>query len=152
MKKFLSAIFATLIAFSLFSCKEEDDDEVVVPSTCTVTVYANGGTMTSGDEGSTEKKTYTVSYGKIFYIDSAETLGLSKSNSIFLGWAESQTASSAEYQSEMPYKIYSNINFYAVWQKLSTQEYYISSNGNDNFVWDTYNPDVPIMTTPFVSS
>ena len=132
MKKFLSAIFATLIAFSLFSCKEEDDDEVVVPSTCTVTVYANGGTMTSGDEGSTEKKTYTVSYGKIFYIDSAETLGLSKSNSIFLGWAESQTASSAEYQSEMPYKIYSNINFYAVWQKLSTQEYYISSNGNDN--------------------
>ena len=28
----------------------------------------------------------------------------------------------------------------------------VYSNGNDNFIWDTYNPDVPIMTTPFVSS
>lgn len=27
----------------------------------------------------------------------------------------------------------------------------VYSHGNDSFIWDTYNPDVPIMTTPFAS-
>ena len=128
---------STLICFVLFaslavlSCRE-NGDEYTPPETCTVTLYANGGTMTNGDTSSTIRKTYTVAYGEELLLDSAEDLGLTYSGQHFLGWAEQQSSTSITYNNQVLLQIYSDLILYAVWKAAETETYYISASGDDS--------------------
>lgn len=128
MKKILVGIFAFLTVCFFFSCKQEDD-ETTPPSSCTVTLYANGGSMTNGSTEST--KTYTVSYGAKDYLPSASDLGLTRENFFFLGWAESTNATEYKYQDEAYIQFYSDLTLYAVWKATESETFYISANGSD---------------------
>ena len=133
MKKFVLTFFA-FCALTMFSSCDllNDEEESPTPTTCTVTLYANGGTMTNGDTNSSEKKTYTVSYKSTRVLEAADDLGLSYSDHLFLGWAESKDSSDAKYYAGDLVQINSNVTLYAVWKEIGTAIYYISAVGNDS--------------------
>lgn len=131
MKKIIVS-FLALFAFFICSCWQETEDETLpTPSHCTVTLYANGGTMTNGDTGSTEKKSYTVSYEKKENLPSQSDLGLSRENFHFVGWAESSSASEYTYQDEAYITFTADLTLYAVWEETGAKTFYISETGND---------------------
>lgn len=128
MKKSFFAFFCVLLsAFSFFGCKSDDDesDEIAV------VLYANSGTMTNGDEGSTEKKTYRLKIGEKLRLTSEDS-GLSRDGYTLKGWASSADSSEAKYYDTLEYTFSENTNLYALWKQGDNAEiFYISDSGDD---------------------
>lgn len=109
LKNKLFVIFSLLCALGLTSCMDLYDGSEVQTS-FTVTFHGNGGTYT----GTTDVTTYTQTF------DYGEEKDLTKNQFVrsgyeFLGWAETEEASTVSYVDGSKFKTFADRNLYAVW-------------------------------------
>ena len=83
-------------------------------NTCTITFYANGGSITTA--------TQTVTAGEKTALKSATELGLSRTNYAFVGWATKSGATTAEYADGAEVTLSDNLTLYAIWNELPVNE------------------------------
>lgn len=109
LKNKLFIIFSLLCALALTSCMDLYDGHEVQTS-FTVTFNGNGGTYS----GTTEVTSYT----QTFAYGEEKDLTLNqfvRAGYVFLGWAESETATTVAYVDGSKLKTITDRNFYAVW-------------------------------------
>lgn len=118
--KLISLIAILAFGLAMVSCSSDDDggsDE----SQVTVTFNANGGTITTSAQKVTKSKETTLK--------TASELGLWYEGYIFLGWANSSTATNATYTDGQSVTFSENTTLYAVW-KADALTYTVTFNAN----------------------
>lgn len=109
------------------SCKADDDDDnnTTAKTTYTITLNANGGTMTG-------RKTYKVEIGENWRIPEATELGLSHKTLNFQGWATSAGSSEVTYGDNYLFCPESDLTLYAIWAETKQVTYTVTSSDSLN--------------------
>ncbi|MBR5232572.1 MAG: bacterial Ig-like domain-containing protein [Clostridia bacterium] len=133
-------------------------------NTATTATYQSGGSYTSNAPAMLyavwKKNTYTVSYNanggsgapssqtKEYGTDlKLSTVRPTRDGYTFLGWATSNTATTATYQSGGTFSSNSNTTLYAVWQYISYDLYYDANGGSGAPATQTNNASYTISST-----
>ncbi|MCR5496197.1 MAG: InlB B-repeat-containing protein [Treponema sp.] len=131
LKKTFLLLVSIFFTLSLFSCKTEEETNNLLALALmnanttkqyTVTFNANDGSANPA----TATQVFTA--GSAQALKTAATLGFSKTNYAFAGWATSKEASSAAYADGASYTATADVTLYAVWTAIT---YTVTFNAND---------------------
>ncbi|MCR5496198.1 MAG: InlB B-repeat-containing protein [Treponema sp.] len=131
LKKAFLLLVSIFLTLSLFSCKTEEETNNLLALALlnanttkqyTVTFNANDGSANPA----TGSQTFTA--GTAQALKTAATLGFSKTNYAFAGWATTKDATSAAYTDGASYTATENVTLYAVWTAIT---YTVTFNAND---------------------
>lgn len=109
LKNKLFIIFSLLCALALTSCMDLYDGHEVQTS-FTVTFHGNGGIYPGTSEVTSYTQTFAYGEEKDLTLNQFVRAGY-----VFLGWAESETATTVAYVDGSKLKTITDRNFYAVW-------------------------------------
>lgn len=135
--KILTLFVLLNLTFSFYSCKNEEDDEeakssMYIPTTYTITLNANGGTLTG-------KSNYTVSVGDYWRIPEASSIGLKNSPKYFQGWAKTSSSTKVAYADNYRFQPQSDLTLYAVWGDIKQETYTANSSKSLQSIIDEIN-------------
>ncbi len=130
----ISTLLSLMLIFSFMACKPEA--EVETPAETESTTAVQYTVTFNANDGSANPATATQAFtaGTAQALKTAATLGFSKTNYAFAGWATSSDATSAAYADGASYTAEADVTLYAVWTAITLSS--ISVSGSPKFSVD----------------
>lgn len=111
---YIAVFFSMFFIFSFFSCKNTTDESSFTSTTYSITLNANGGTITG-------QTVYTINVGEYWRIPESSELGLSNAPKYFQGWSTTASSNEITYCDNYRFLPSSNITLYAVWGDIKQE-------------------------------